>query len=73
MTVAGLHRVPWRCRLKVGPLQEIAMTLCPGALTIGCRKCPIFKVCPAKGVIGDYRPDQDPPAKRDGDDSEPRR
>jgi len=31
------------------------MTLCPIALAIGCRKCPIFKVCPVKGVIGDYK------------------
>jgi len=31
------------------------MTLCPVALAIGCRKCPVFSVCPAKGVIGDYK------------------
>ena len=31
------------------------MTLCPVALAIGCKKCPIFKVCPVKGVIGDYK------------------
>ena len=30
------------------------MTLCPIALVSGCAKCPIFKVCPVKGVIGDY-------------------
>ncbi len=30
------------------------MTLCPIALVSGCAKCPIFKVCPLKGVIGDY-------------------
>ena len=35
------------------------MTLCPVALAVGCRKCPIFKVCPAKSVIGDYRPKDD--------------
>lgn len=29
------------------------MTLCPVALTAGCKKCPIFKVCPLKSVIGD--------------------
>ncbi len=29
------------------------MTLCPLALTVGCKKCPIFSVCPLKGVIGD--------------------
>ena len=32
------------------------MTLCPIALAAGCRKCPAFKVCPLKGVIGDYKP-----------------
>ena len=31
------------------------MTLCPVALAIGCKKCPVFKVCPVKGVIGDYK------------------
>jgi hypothetical protein len=33
------------------------MVLCPVAIAVGCRKCPIFKVCPAKGIIGDYKPD----------------
>jgi len=32
------------------------MTLCPIALAVGCRKCPVFKVCPVKTVIGDYHP-----------------
>jgi hypothetical protein len=31
------------------------MTLCPIAIAVGCRKCPIFKLCPVKGVIGDMR------------------
>ncbi len=31
------------------------MTLCPVAIAVGCKKCPIFKVCPAKGIIGDYK------------------
>lgn len=30
------------------------MTVCPIALTVGCRKCPIFAVCPVKSIIGDY-------------------
>ena len=34
------------------------MTLCPIALAVGCRKCPAFSVCPLKGVIGDYKPDE---------------
>lgn len=31
------------------------MVLCPVAIAVGCKKCPIFSVCPAKGVIGDYK------------------
>jgi hypothetical protein len=34
------------------------MTLCPIAVVAGCRKCPAFSVCPLKGVIGDYKPDE---------------
>jgi hypothetical protein len=40
------------------------MTLCPVALAVGCKKCPIFAVCPLKSVIGDYKP-------RVGDDKTP--
>lgn len=29
------------------------MTLCPIAIVAGCQKCPAFKICPLKGVIGD--------------------
>ena len=29
------------------------MTLCPIALAVGCKKCPVFKICPVKSVIGD--------------------
>ena len=29
------------------------MTLCPIAIVAGCEKCPAFKICPLKGVIGD--------------------
>jgi hypothetical protein len=42
------------------------MVICPIALAVGCRKCPVFSVCPVKGVIGDYKPDEPaapPPAK----------
>ena len=35
------------------------MTLCPIALAVGCEKCPAFKACPLKGVIGDYKGDPD--------------
>jgi hypothetical protein len=37
------------------------MTLCPIALAVGCKKCPIFAVCPVKTVIGDYRPEDKAP------------
>jgi hypothetical protein len=30
------------------------MTLCPIAIAVGCKKCPVFKVCPVKSIIGDY-------------------
>ena len=29
------------------------MTLCPVAIAVGCKKCPLFKVCPAKTISGD--------------------
>jgi len=29
------------------------MTLCPIAIAVGCKKCPAFRVCPLKGVLGD--------------------
>ena len=35
--------------------RETNMTLCPVALAVGCRKCPVFNICPAKGIIGDYK------------------
>jgi len=31
------------------------MTLCPIAMAVGCRKCPVFGICPVKGVIGDHK------------------
>ena len=42
------------------------MVLCPVAIAIGCRKCPIFKVCPVKGIIGDYKKGDDTTAKAAG-------
>jgi hypothetical protein len=29
------------------------MTVCPIAIVAGCAKCPAFKVCPLKTVLGD--------------------
>lgn len=33
------------------------MTLCPLALAVGCKSCPVFSICPLKGQIGDYEPE----------------
>jgi hypothetical protein len=33
------------------------MTLCPIAIAVGCKKCPVYSVCPVKGIIGDAKPD----------------
>jgi hypothetical protein len=32
------------------------MTLCPIAIAVTCRRCPIVSVCPVKTVIGDFVP-----------------
>jgi hypothetical protein len=29
------------------------MTICPIAIAVGCQKCPVFKICPVKTVLGD--------------------
>jgi hypothetical protein len=51
------------------------MTLCPVALAVGCRKCPIFAVCPLKGMIGDQKPEAQTPAQggRSGDKAKSKR
>lgn len=38
------------------------MTICPIAVVVGCRKCPAFRVCPVKTVIGD-QPKEAPPTE----------
>jgi hypothetical protein len=38
-----------------------AMTLCPIALAVGCKKCPAFSVCPLKSVIGDHKEEKHGP------------
>ena len=40
------------------------MTLCPIAIVAGCQKCPALKICPLKGVLGDYQKTEEKPAKR---------
>lgn len=39
------------------------MVLCPVALAVGCKKCPIFSFCPVKTVIGDQKVEQKPGPK----------
>jgi len=42
------------------------MTLCPVALAVGCKKCPVFSVCLVKSFIGDYKNDAEKkPAEKD--------
>jgi hypothetical protein len=40
------------------------MTLCPIAVVAGCRKCPVFSVCPLKSVIGDQGKAEQKPAEK---------
>jgi len=46
------------------------MTLCPVAMSVGCRKCPVFSVCPLKSVIGDHA--KEGAAKPPDDKSKPK-
>jgi hypothetical protein len=38
--------------------------LCPIAIAVGCKKCPVFAICPVKTIIGDYRPNEHPAARK---------
>lgn len=40
------------------------MTLCPYAIVAGCSRCPVVRICPAKGVIGDHSPEASASAPR---------
>ncbi len=47
------------------------MTVCPIAVVAGCKKCPVFSICPAKGILGDQgaqdkKADDQPAAKKPG-------
>ncbi len=41
------------------------MTICPVAVAVGCKKCPVFKICPAKSIIGDQKKDPQKPDQSD--------
>ena len=43
------------------------MTLCPIAIAVTCKKCPAFAICPLKGVIGDYRKQEETQTKQQAD------
>ena len=38
------------------------MTICPIAVVAGCAKCPAFRVCPLKTVLG-AQPKEPPPTE----------
>ncbi|MBK7049567.1 MAG: hypothetical protein KBE07_01535 [Rhodoferax sp.] len=40
------------------------MTICPIAVVAGCQKCPAFKICPLKSVLGDAPKADDAPATK---------
>ena len=50
------------CKPAADLMGSLIMTLCPVALAVGCTKCPVFSMCPVKGIIGDYKKDTPPPA-----------
>ena len=33
------------------------MVICPVAIAVGCKKCPIVSVCPVKTSLGDFKPE----------------
>lgn len=43
------------------------MVLCPVAIAVGCKKCPVFNLCPAKAMVGDYRKERQPGEASYGD------
>jgi hypothetical protein len=36
------------------------MKICPIAIAVTCEKCPAFKLCPLKEMLGDYGKEQKP-------------
>ena len=48
------------------------MTVCPIAIVAGCKKCPAFKACPLKTVLGDQKNDSpDADIKKSEDTKKP--
>ena len=51
------------------------MVICPVAIAVGCKKCPIFNVCPVKSIIGDQKgapADDEKPASKTASKSAPK-
>ena len=44
-------------------------TLCPIAIVSGCESCPVFKVCPAKSILGDQKPKADEKSDKKSEES----
>jgi hypothetical protein len=49
------------------------MTLCPIAIVSGCKKCPVFKICPVKGLIGDVKPSDSANDSKPGASGQPKK
>jgi hypothetical protein len=62
MRAGRTMRLTAACNPAAALLGRLIMTLCPVALAVGCIKCPVVKMCPGKGIIGDYKKDAPPQA-----------
>lgn len=40
------------------------MTVCPIAIAVTCKKCPAYKICPAKSILGDEKKAPPPQDKK---------
>jgi hypothetical protein len=47
------------------------MTLCPVALVVHCKGCPIVTVCPAKTVLGDFEEQESSAPGAPADEEDP--
>lgn len=47
------------------------MTLCPIALAVGCKKCPVFSMCPLTKVLGDQPKTAAAPVQAPGRETKP--
>jgi hypothetical protein len=40
---------------------ESTVVVCPVAIAVGCKKCPVVSVCPLKSSLGDFKEDKPAP------------